>query len=238
MIVQPFGFNLKKESGGGGGGAITYKNSFVENFPDASATTFTTTGTLNIASGDFVVVLVAYYSFDETLPDAESIGGQALTLAHSSYVAGEKYRIRLLYKSNCSANSAATFVIDTSTANNAINFVGVAAACYSGIAASSAFDTAACNDATCTALATSSTSRTTQNITTANANSLIVCAGIDWDGNKTHTAANSFNKRLNGTTPFMFDKIVSSTGSYPGGNFSTTNTADQYLAITAAFKGA
>ena len=238
MIVQPFGFNLKKSAGGGGGGAITYKTGFAENFAEGSSLTFASTGTVNIAQGDFVVALFAYYSFDEALPDSETIGGQALTLAHSSYVAAEKYRLRVLYRENCSAVSNATFAESSETGSNTFNYAACAVAVYSGIASSGSYDNGACNDATCTALAASSTSRTTQNITTINANSLIVCAGVDWNGGLTHTAANSFNKRVTSTTPFIFDKIVSSTGTFPSGNFSTTNTADNYLAITAAFKGA
>lgn len=235
MIITPFGFNLKKPVGGA---AITYKSGFTENFAIGSALTFTSTGTVNISNGDFVVALFAYYSFDEGLPDSETIGGQTLTLAHSSYVAGEKYRLRLLYKENCSAVSGAVFAESSETSGNAFNYTACAVAVYSGVATSSSFDKAACNDATCTALATSSTNRTTQNITSANASSLIICCGVDWNGGVTHTAANGFNKRLNGVTPFLFDKIATSTGTFPSGNFSTTNTADDYLAITAAFKGA
>lgn len=230
MIVQPFGFNLKKAASAAN---IQYVGGFNETL--SSGTSAASTAIINLSAGDLVVVYFAYLSADGQTPSSELIGTQSLSLARSHLVSSENYRVRVLYKHNCSQEANATFSF---SGTYELNYVCCAVAVYSGISTSSAYASSACNDAGCSALAASSTNRTTQNITTTQANSLIVCGGVDWNGSLTHTAQNGYNKRQNGATIFLFDKVASSTGSYPNGNFSTTSASDQYMAITAAFNGA
>lgn len=96
-----------------------------------------------------------------------------------------------------------------------------------------------CNTPGCSALASSSTSRLFQSITTT-VRTLIIAAGSDWDNTRTHTPASGWTKRADGSgTPvtsiqFVLDRVADA-GTFGGATaFSTTNASDQYLAVVIA----
>lgn len=88
-----------------------------------------------------------------------------------------------------------------------------------------------------TTLQSSSTNRTVPNITTT-ARTLIIAFGTEWNNQSTHTAATNWTRILNpataGTEMFLHARIADA-GTYPSGNFATTNLTDQYFAGIAAF---
>lgn len=88
-----------------------------------------------------------------------------------------------------------------------------------------------------TALQATSTSRTAPNVTTT-ARTLLLALGTNWDYQRTHTSATDWTTILNpssaGTEMFLHARIADA-GTYPNGNFATTNLTDQYLAGIAAF---
>lgn len=74
----------------------------------------------------------------------------------------------------------------------------------------------------------STTDRTAENLTTTVANTLLVTMGTDVNGSVTHTAANGYTLSADGLVSFLYWKQISATGSHPGGNFGTVNSADNY----------
>jgi hypothetical protein len=110
---------------------------------------------------------------------------------------------------------------------------------YTGVATSSALDQSSCNDATC-ATDTNSANRTDTNVTTTQAAEMLTACSYERD-NHTFTAANSFNLRIAGTPDIQLaDKAVSSTGSYPNGNWATVTggSFNNYVSAFGTFKAA
>lgn len=218
-------------SGGGGGGGAVFKGESHAN-QDASASSIATPGTLSIASGDLVVVLVGWQiGSGQTTPSSVVCGSDSLVNAKQSTEPGQ-YTISLFYKQNASANASATCTVTWSSAQT---FSTIVAANWSGVATSNALLNTSCNSTGCNALASSGTGRTAQNVTTTTANALLIGCGINWDGNDVVSAANGFAARVNGITSFLLDKNVSATGTYPSGNFGTAASAQQYMSLFASF---
>lgn len=190
----------------------------------------TTPTALNIASGDLIIVLFTYQPRGVVAPTV-TCGSNTLTQVKQNTESGG-YLVFLFYKQN--AVSGTTTCTGT-TSDPGDTFITIVAANYSGVATSGALLASSCNSSGCNTIAPSSTNRTAQNVTTATTNTLLIGLGVDWNGGDTHTAANGYTLRVNSTTAFLLDKNVSSAGTYPSGNFSTTNVADQYLSLFAAF---
>jgi hypothetical protein len=226
----PFpGPGSKGSGGGGGGGNATFKSSSQQNV-DAAGTTISTPGTLNVAAGDLIVVGVAT-SAASAPTITVACGVDSLTQIQQIFDSDDgPYAIALFYKENATANATATCT--ATTPNQAFRAIG--AANYSGIVTSSSLMGSSCNGASCNDLSVSTTNRTAQNIVTAN-KGLLVAFIIDWNGT-THTAANGYTLRYDGTTPAYLDKVGQAAGTYPSGNFSTVSPTDNYLAIFAAFR--
>lgn len=213
-----------------GGGATCVSASYTN--VDTSASTIVTPGSISVSAGDLILVGIGHVSSNDIAGTTVVCGSNTLTRLKHKFHSTEQYIVDLWYKENATSGSTTcTATLPYSAAYRTISAINI-----SGIASSSAADGSSCNDSGCTALAASSTSRTAQNITTTNANDLLVGFVIDWNGGLTHTGANSYTILLNGVTPAFAAKAVAATGSYPGGNFSTTNSADQYISIFAAFK--
>lgn len=212
----------------GGGGAVFKGES--HNNGDTSATSIITPGTLSIATGDLIVVAVGAQAPGSPVVTVTCGASNTLTQATFAHEAGG-YNVWVFYKENASASTSAC----TASFNNSYNFRAIEAVNYSGVLTSSSLKNTSCNSVGCDALAASSTSRTTQNVTTTTANALLIGLGVDWNGGDVDTAANGYTKRVNGLTPFLFDKNVTTTGTYPSGNFATSSPADQYLSIFLVF---
>jgi len=213
----------------GGGSSATYRTSSYQN-QDASLASIATPGTLNVQSGDLIVVLVG--AVNDFGVSTAVCGSDSLTLGPTFYDSGNNYKVSLYYKQNASANAAATCTISFTVAQL---YRVIAAANYGGVATSGGVLQSSCNNAGCSTVASASTSRTAQNVTTTTANTVLIAAGVDWDGGNTLTAANGFTLRLNGTTPFLLDKSVTSTGTHPSGNFATASLSQMYVSLFAVF---
>jgi len=92
----------------------------------------------------------------------------------------------------------------------------------------------ATHSASDSAIRATSTSRTAPNITTTQ-RTLLLAVGSDWDFYLTHTAAANWTKILDSqtkgtdsTTMYLHARIADA-GTYPSGNFATTNDTDQYF---------
>jgi hypothetical protein len=231
VSAQDISFRRQRPAAGGGG--ATYRDSAQIN-NDASGGALTTTETLDIQAGDLIVALVGGDTVEDpsTTINTVSCGGQALSRVKIVPLSGSGYYVEMWYLQNASAYSGATCTF-TPQRNGAYRFI--AAVNYGGIATTGALKESSCNSAGCDALATASTGRTAQNITTSEANSLLVAGVIDWHGGTTHTGANGYTVRVDANTAMLADKAVSSTGSYPDGSFSTASS-QEYLSIFAAFK--
>lgn len=128
------------------------------------------------------------------------------------------------------ATSAAASMTITASYSNSNRFGSMISYRWSGgISSGTATHSAADND-----LRATSTSRTATNITTTQ-RTLLLASGTDWDYYRTHTAAANWTKILdsqtngtNSTTMYLHARIADA-GTYPSGNFSTTNLTDQYF---------
>lgn len=236
MLLKPMG--LMRAVVAGGDRAATFTGSLFQDNGSAGIATFTSSATLTLSAGDLVVMLLSWNRNDELDPNFTSVtcGGTAMTYADSQIVdTTEHWRARLYYLANASANASAAISV---TCDNTISWSACLAANYAGVATSSPLGQVACNTSGCAGLSSSSTNRTTQNITTTVADSLLIAIGHEWNGTTTLTAANGYTKRAggtNGTTHWLFDKSVNATGTYPNGHFATSNSADTYLGFSASF---
>lgn len=229
VMASPQQVIVIKKKTGGGGSSFAY-NPGTTNHDDTSASLISTTSTINVPAGS--LLLVAFggeYAFDSL---SVICGSDTLSLVKTFNYGSSGYGLHLFAKPNAIGGSSVSCTADWTTSGG---YRFIAAWSYSGVATSSPGDGSSCNSTDCTALASASTGRTAQNITTTNANDLLVGVAVDWDGGTTHTEANGYSLRLDGNTIAVADKTVSSTGSYPGGNFTTTSS-QQYMSVFAAFK--
>jgi hypothetical protein len=98
-----------------------------------------------------------------------------------------------------------------------------------------------CNSSSCSGLATSSTNRLAQSITTSQ-RALLVACGTDWNDYRSHTAASGWTERADGSgspvtsIQFLHDRVADA-GTYGGATaFATTSASDQYLSVLLAFE--
>lgn len=134
------------------------------------------------------------------------------------------------------ATSAASSMVITATYSDSQKFGGLVTARYTpGVTSITASATAAH-----TTLQASSTNRTITNISPA-VRTLMIVVGENWDYFYNTAPATNWTERVDSdtfgndtTTQFLFDRIADA-GTYPSGNFATNATADQYLALIAAF---
>jgi hypothetical protein len=215
--------------------AQTFKE-YDENSSDfTTSTTITATGTMNVASGDLVVACVAMGSATTTAVLGVSDGGSnSMTCLAGSGGDATVGAVTICYKENATANATASW---TATYDLARPYRWIGVANYSGMATASVVDAGpTCNVAGCNS-ATTGTDRTASNLTTTQANTLLLACSYDNNGN-TWTMQNSFNARAgtSGQDAMLADKSVSSTGSYPAGNFATVGSSAGYVSSFAAFK--
>lgn len=217
-------------------GAIAFKS--ITSSADSAASLTISNGTsANVATDDLIVVIVSHGG---NIANATGVacGSNTLTRAVSSTYSTENFGLEAWYKSGAVAGATTTCTATWATQQT---YRVIVVAVYSGIATSSPIDVSSCNESGCASITTNATNRTAQNVTTTQADDLLVWASVDWF---THnwTAANSFNLRLSttGTDYMLADKIISSTGVHPNGNVATvTDEADdKYLSVFVAFKAA
>lgn len=198
---------------------------------DDSASSTIVSPSVTVPSGALIVVGIMAAT---TSIASVSCGGQSLT--YIRHATEGSYPTELWYLANSNSGSMTC----TGTLNGGAEtyrriMVGVA----TGIATSSPLDQSSCNVAACDALSSHATNRTAQNVTTTTANQLLVAITSEWVTH-TFTAAGGFTKVSGLYDVSMYYRIVSSSGSYPNGNFATVDDAsdDQYLSVFATFKGA
>jgi hypothetical protein len=138
----------------------------------------------------------------------------------------------------CIAASSGASVDVTATYDYAQPNASIITARYSGVSSATAL-ASACNVDGCGAYTSWTTNRTALEITTSE-RALIIAAGVDILASKTHTAANGYTQRADGSgTPvtsrsFLLEKVADA-GNFGGdANFSTAG-ADEYISVIAAF---
>lgn len=217
---------------GGGFETPTYKN-YLENAAAGSASNISATGTLNIAAGDLVV---AYVAGTRTIASG-TCGSDSMTVGVTRTATdGSGYYCAILYKENASANAAATI---TGTFSVGADFRDILVVQYSGIATASSLDQSSTDIVgNSGVIHSTSTARTAQNITTTLSNTLLLGFHLNWDNPRTTTAAAGYTKRgpSGSTMHNVCERVITSTGTYPSGNFATVDVTDPYLSIFAAFK--
>lgn len=192
-----------------------------------TSTTIATPTTIDVVAGDLIV-----FSFG-----ASAVAGVACTAASSPSVGTFTEIFDVVDTTN---NYVTTiYALVATSSQTGVTFTGTFSAtrtfryCVAGVyrLSSGTFSIGQCTGATATPgqRAATSSSRTATNLTTAQANSLLVAIGVDWDGT-THTAANGYTLDVDGTTPFLYHLQVSSIGTYPSGNYGTVSPADEYFA--------
>lgn len=231
----PFPGPGRQGSGGGGGGAsATFQGIQTAASGSASATTIAAPA-LTVTAGDLLVV----FAWGASSIDTTGVVCGSDTLTSDKSWINSGYLGRIWYKVNAASSGSTTC---TATYTSATGYRVIMAANYTITGGSATLQASTCNTSSaCTALEASSTNRTSANLTTSTANTLQIAAGIDWSGGTiNHTAAGGYTLRLDGSsTPsdvqFYYDRVVTSTGTYPSGNFGTTSTADQYMTFFITF---
>lgn len=225
MIVQPFGFNLKKASGGGYQ-TPTFR-SFAAGSPADIAENVVTDTSLSVSSGDFIIAMTAR-SYTGIGFDTCVCGSNALTKL-ATLLPEANYPVDVWYVANATAT---TSVVEATSVGESSNYRQIVAASYSGCALSSPID-----QYSSLTLQTAGTTITPANVTTTHSNDLLIALVMGWDNPHTWTATNSYTARVTGTTVYqILDKKVTSTGTYPSGSVATMNSSDQWLAFFVAVK--
>jgi hypothetical protein len=206
------------------------------------ATSVSTSATMNVATGDLVVLFVGHSGTSlEVAPTVSDGGSNTATCPDTPSTAqatGTPGSLWMCYVQNATANATATW---TSTWGTNRSFIEIMASNYSGMATSSVLDKGpVCNVSGCNSASTGGSRSAVNTSTTGQANELLV-AGTYEDNTSNWTAAQSYNLRT-GTSALdhqFADVNVTSTGAYPGGNFATVNTTTvNYLSVFATFKAA
>jgi hypothetical protein len=196
----------------------------------ALATSVSTSDNLTVNANDLIVCFI---QGGVSFPSEVSCGSNTLTNANLEWY-GDSYIGRVYYLEGAAANTGtctATYVANS-------DYRGITCASYSGIATSSALDDADYITSSSTRTSSSSSITPTTNITTTNANDLIVVIGSAWDSTDTYTGSNGYTSRLSGAINFIFDKVVTSTGTHPNGTVGTGSVSDTYFGYTLSFKKA
>lgn len=190
----------------------------------------------NVSAGDLVIALVQRN--EEPYCTGVSMAGTAMTKVKMVQSGGgDLFNLGIWAVLAPSAVPSASIV--ASFASSAA-WGSMVTARWSGVSSATPL-ASSCNTAGCSGVAALSTSRTAQQITTAQG-ALILGVGTDWDNYNTHTAANSFTKRFDNaiagggssSVQFMFDRVAAA-GDFGGAlNFSTA-ASDRYLSALLAF---
>lgn len=196
-----------------------------------SATSISTSAGINVNAGDVIIVWGGNGSNNDlNASSSPSVG----TFTEVSDVWDSSNTYKTAWYRLVATSTQSNVIFTISSAPSTGSFWGIGASVFRTSSGTFTFDSATCGTAGCGLLNSTSANRTASNLTSAVANSLLVGFGIDWDGT-THTGANGFAVSLDGTTNFSTWKQVSSTGSYPGGNFSTVSPTDEYFSYFACF---
>jgi hypothetical protein len=193
----------------------------------------------NVAVGDLVLAFVQRSRVANI--STVTCGSQALGQLKSNVVTGgDEYGFQVWGAIATADGAGSSVTITASFGIDSNAWLSMSAARWSNVASATPL-ASSCNTTGCSALASSSTNRLAQSITTTE-RALIIAAGTDYDDVRTHTAASGWTKRADGSgTPvtsiqFIHDR-VSDAGTYGGATaFSTTSAADQYLSVLLAFE--
>jgi hypothetical protein len=212
------------------------------NFGGSAASLSTVaSGTINVATGDLIVACVGRGIFGLTVTGITDGGtnntGWTKVGTTSSSGAGQTVGdLDMWVKTNAAANAAGAI---TATLSSASTFRDIRVATYGNMAttAGALIDQSSCSVAGCGTA--TSTSVTAVNVTTTQANELLVYCG--YNNNTTNWAeANSFTLRggIIAVAANLADRIVASTGTYPSGDIATLNAAAGQVGVFATFKSA
>ena len=177
-------------------------------------------------AGNFLVALTDYTIQTTTLPVTDSQGNTWIPYTKVSWSSGGGRWSQVWYCENCKAG--ANTVTVTPIAVTAIQLV---IAEYSGIALSSSPDGTIVN-----AIGGVNTTYASGNLTTSNANDLLIGLVINNLGSSYTPAGGFASRQTSGNALLLVDQIVSSTGTY--NNTGTLSSGAFWVAQIAAFKAA
>jgi len=202
---------------------------------DTGATSLSTSTSLVVPEDGLIVAGVHAYTgvtYDIT---GVTCGSNTLSLKKTVSIGGDEFKVQVWSLANAVAYTGTC----TATFNESLPSRGIIAAAYSGVATTTPLDKSSCNVADCDELTGATVNRTAvDTATTAQADELLVAFELSWDVTHAYTAQNGYTRRTaaSGVQFSLFDKTVSATGAYPGGNFATVDSADSYVSIFLTFK--
>lgn len=218
--------NVSLVGNGAAAPSISFKNYVDTEVPGNTAATTVAAGTLNVANGDAIVSCVGA-SGTVTVNSVNDSCGNILT--RQKRATGSPGTLEMWVKLNAAVCPASTL---TATYATAATSRLITAANYIG---PTAIDQSSCNSAACDTQSTG-LGRTALNVTTTQGNELL--AACSWDNGSTFwQGANSYALRtvaLRGAVSMDYqhmDKIVSTTGVHPSGNFATVSTTGNYETV-------
>jgi hypothetical protein len=215
-----------------GGADPVYQGSGTLYYSGATAVSSMSTTITNVQAGDLLIVQCQreFQGSVQTVQSAQALSFSRQIRANSTFSGFENDTYAAI------ATEAVSSMVITATYSNSASWGSIISHRW-GSGVSSATALASNAD---TSLRSSSVNRTCGNITTTQ-RSLLIAAGADWDYYRTHTPAENWSKALDSQTKgtdstslFMHYRVADA-GTYPNGNFATTNDVDQYFGGIAAF---
>mgnify|MGYP001582538628 CR=1 FL=1 len=210
--------------------AIAYVNG-ANNFATASLTTIAIAATSHTTGNLIVAMVFSNYASSSAVSSIADTAGNTYTFIRKRTIVGGD--IEIWYAKNITGNASN---VVTATFTGAVSNRGIMVHQYSGCDTTAPLDQQ--TDGQATALA-----QTVTDIATTTADEVLVAGFVEATTHSTYTAGSGFTKQLAGTSAdayVTYDKIVSATGTYPGGTINTVSSSadNTYIGITATFKAA
>ena len=187
---------------------------------------------LHVASGDFILVLLAREQQENCTGVAST--SPALTFTKVATIAQDA-NISMDVWAAIATASASSMTISASY-SDAQAWGDIASARWSNAPSS----ITPVQSSTLSQMSSATTNRTATNVTTTQ-RTLIIATGSDWDSYNTHTATTNWTKRIdsqtggtNSSLHFLYDRVANA-GTYPSGNYGSTNNSDRYVSSFLAF---
>jgi hypothetical protein len=192
-----------------------------------------TTTIADVAVGDLIIVAAGRYQQDDCTGIASTSPALTFTRVARAADATLDYQLDLWAAIATTAASSMTITASYSTSAAVLQLYAARYANGQSITlnASSAH----------TALQASSTNRTNANITTTE-RTLLIVAGGNVNGFWDMSPATNWTERVDNNSPYgasstlsyLYERIADA-GTYPSGNYATSETADTYMSVLAAF---
>lgn len=220
------------QPGGGGFTRSTTFESSSQTQSGSSSTSITTPANLTLRTGHTVACVAAHSTNEAQTTTGVSCNGEALSAEANGEWNASSYKVKLWKKDSITTNTDGSC---TATFSASTQFRAIVCGSWDSNETTPT-TTVVCSEDGCDALAAATDTRGGYtSITTSTDNAFMFFIGVDWDGNEGgHTARSGWTEREDGVTPFLFDNLSNSSGSFQFA--SDTASTDEYIGFLVSIE--